>query len=92
MITDFLKAGYPVLLVRTHEPERFIEGGLLPDPEPPRAVPDPPDPELYNIAEDPLEQANLAAGHPDIVRRLLGELTAWFEEVERERATIEDKW
>jgi len=24
MITDYLKAGYPVLLVRTHEPERFI--------------------------------------------------------------------
>ena len=24
MITDYLKAGYPVLMVRTHEPERFI--------------------------------------------------------------------
>ncbi|MEM3452124.1 MAG: AAA family ATPase [Candidatus Hadarchaeum sp.] len=24
MITDYLKAGYPALLVRTHEPERFI--------------------------------------------------------------------
>jgi len=24
MITDYLKAGYPVLLVRSHEPERFI--------------------------------------------------------------------
>jgi hypothetical protein len=24
MIQDYLKAGYPVLMVRTHEPERFI--------------------------------------------------------------------
>jgi hypothetical protein len=24
MIQDYLKAGYPVLSVRTHEPERFI--------------------------------------------------------------------
>jgi len=28
MITDYLKAGYPVLLVRTHEPERFIGGAV----------------------------------------------------------------
>jgi len=24
MIQDYLKAGYPALLVRTHEPERFM--------------------------------------------------------------------
>jgi hypothetical protein len=24
MIQNYLKAGYPVLMVRTHEPERFI--------------------------------------------------------------------
>jgi hypothetical protein len=28
MITDYLKAGYPALLVRTHEPERFIGSAL----------------------------------------------------------------
>ena len=28
MIQDYLKAGYPVLLVRTHEPERFIGSGI----------------------------------------------------------------
>jgi len=28
MITDYLKAGYPALLVRTHEPERFIASGV----------------------------------------------------------------
>ena len=29
MIQDYLKAGYPVLLVRTHEPERFPSTLLL---------------------------------------------------------------
>ncbi|WP_449245310.1 hypothetical protein [Desulfobacca acetoxidans] len=28
MIQDYLKAGYPVLLVRTHDPERFIGSGI----------------------------------------------------------------
>jgi hypothetical protein len=28
MITDYLKAGYPALLVRTHEPERFIGSAI----------------------------------------------------------------
>jgi hypothetical protein len=28
MIQDYLKAGYPVLLVRTHEPERFIGSAI----------------------------------------------------------------
>jgi len=28
MISDYLKAGYPALLVRTHEPERFIGAAL----------------------------------------------------------------
>ncbi|MBI4966226.1 MAG: AAA family ATPase [Desulfomonile tiedjei] len=28
MIQDYLKAGYPALLVRTHEPERFINAAL----------------------------------------------------------------
>jgi hypothetical protein len=29
MLQDYLKAGYPILLVRIHEPERFI-GGAVP--------------------------------------------------------------
>lgn len=28
MISDYVKAGYPALLIRTHEPERFIGGGV----------------------------------------------------------------
>lgn len=75
-----------------YEPERLIESGPIKDPEPPRNVPAPPPPELYNIAEDLLETANLADRHPDVVHRLLGDLENWFEEVEQERATIGDKW
>ena len=82
----------PWLRISMYEPERLIENGLIQDPEPPRTVPEPPPPELYNIADDPLEQANLADQHPDIVHRLLRDLETWFEEVEHDRATIEDTW
>lgn len=82
----------PWLRISMYEPERLIENGLITDPEPPRSVPEPPPPELYNIAEDPLEAANLADRHPDVAHRLLRDLEAWFEEVEQERATIKDAW
>lgn len=82
----------PWLHISMYEPERLIENGLLRDPEPPRSVPEPSEPELYNIAEDPLETTNLAGRYPDIARRLLRDLESWFEEVEQERATIEDRW
>lgn len=80
----------PWLRISMYEPERLIEGGLVRDPEPPRTVPPPPPPELYNIAEDPIEAVNLAGRHPDIARRMLRDLETWFEDVERERATIHD--
>ncbi|MCG2659120.1 MAG: sulfatase-like hydrolase/transferase [Kiritimatiellae bacterium] len=82
----------PWLKISMYEPERLINGGLVKDPEPPRSVPEPPPPELYNIVNDPLEKANLMDRHPDIVHRLLRELETWFEEVERERTTIDDVW
>ncbi|MBN2307470.1 MAG: sulfatase-like hydrolase/transferase, partial [Candidatus Hydrogenedentes bacterium] len=82
----------PWLRVSMYEPEHFIENGLLDEPEPPRTLSPPGEPELYNIAEDPLEQTNLAAQYPDTARRLLCELETWFEEVEAERATIADAW
>ena len=44
--------------------------------------------ELYNLADDPGEQRDLAAQHPDRVRRMLGELEQWFEEVEADRRGI----
>jgi arylsulfatase A-like enzyme len=82
----------PWLHISMYETERLIESGVIPDPEPPRAVPPPPPAELYNIATDPLEATNLAAQHPDTAHRLLVDLETWFEEVEQERATIEDEW
>jgi len=82
----------PWLQISMYEPERLLEGGLVRDPEPPRTVPDAPPPELYHVTDDPLEKTNLAGRHPDVVHRLLRDLETWFEEVETERATIEDVW
>jgi len=82
----------PWLRISMYEPERLIESGLIMDPEPTRTIPEPPPAELYNIAEDPLEETNLANRHPGIAQKLLVELETWFEEVERERASITDEW
>ncbi|OPZ81513.1 MAG: hypothetical protein BWY76_03011 [bacterium ADurb.Bin429] len=73
-----------------YETEYFIEHGIIRDSDPPRDVPPPPQPELYNIADDPLEEHNLADEHPDIARRLLRDLETWFAEVDAERRTIDD--
>ena len=80
------------LNISMYEPERIVNGGLVREPEPPRTLPEPPPAELYNIVDDPLEEANLADRHPDVAHRLLIELETWFDEVERERATIDDVW
>ena len=53
--------------------------------EPDRIIPDPPPPELYNIASDPLEQNNLAPNDPERTRVMLAELETWFESVETDR-------
>lgn len=82
----------PWLNISMYEPERLISDGLVLDPEPPRTITEPPSVELYNIDDDPLEKTNVADQHPDIARRLLSELETWFEEVERERATIDYIW
>ncbi len=75
-----------------YEYDYFVEHGVIQEPDPPRDVPPPPPPELYNIAQDPLERTNLADQHPDVAHRLLRELETWFEDVESERATIADAW
>jgi len=80
------------LKVSMYEPEHFIENGIIREPDPPREIPPPPPAELYNIDEDPLEQHDLADAQPERVRRMLGELETWFEEVEAERGTIRDDW
>ena len=82
----------PWLHISMYEPERLLRGGLVGAPEPPRTIPEPPPPELYNIATDPFEETNLAARQPAIAQRMLRDLETWFEEVEQERASIEDVW
>jgi arylsulfatase B len=46
----------------------------------------PPAPLLFDLASDPFEQNDLAALHPERVRRMSAELERWFEDVERDRA------
>jgi len=79
------------LPVSMYMPEHFIHNGIFSPPFPDRDVPDPAPPELYNIAQDPLEQENLAGKYPERARRMLQDLETWFEEVEAERATIEEQ-
>ena len=72
------------LPVSMYGPEYFIQNGIFKNAEPLRDLPEPVAPELYNIAEDPLEGENLAAQYPEVARALLRKLENWFEEVERE--------
>ncbi|MFC1479234.1 sulfatase-like hydrolase/transferase [Planctomycetota bacterium] len=78
----------PWLKISMYEPEHFIENGLIDEPEPERTIPPPPVPELYNIAEDPLEQNNLAETCPDKASKLLIKLENWFEDIEKDRKEI----
>jgi len=65
--------------------------GLMDNPDPERIVLIPPAPELYNIANDPLEQNNLMGAHPGRALRMLRELESWFEEVDAERAIAHEE-
>ena len=69
-------------------PETF--GDICRDPEPPRAVPAPPPPLLFDLSADPWEQRDLAAELPAQSAHLLATLEDWFAEVEAERRTIAD--
>jgi arylsulfatase A-like enzyme len=53
--------------------------------EPDRLIPDAPLPELYDIANDPLEQNDLAAADPERARRMLAKLETWSESVQTDR-------
>ncbi len=75
------------LNVSMYNYEYFVNQGIFPD-YPSREVPAPPAPELYNIADDPLEVNNLASTHPEITSKMLSTLETWFEDVETDRLTI----
>jgi len=72
--------------------EPWKEFEVITGPFPPRELPPPPPPELYNIADDPLERHNLADRYPERVSRMLAELETWFEEVEADRAAAGGPW
>jgi arylsulfatase A len=76
------------LWVSMYGPEYFIQNGAFQPPYPERDVPAPPPPELYNLADDPLEQTNVAKTYPGIVESMSAALDTWFAEVEAERKTI----
>jgi arylsulfatase A len=73
-----------------YDQDYFIEHGVIQEPDPPREVPDPPPPMLFNIADDPLEDDDLAEAQPERVTKMLRELETWFEEVDAERRSIDD--
>ena len=60
-------------------PEGF--DGIYDEPFPQRDIPDPPPPLLFNIAEDPFEQHDLAAQHPQKAAAMEAELERWFIDV-----------
>ena len=64
---------------------------LMGDPDPLRVVPDPLPPQLFNIADDPFEQIDLAESESGRAARMTRALDDWFAavEIERERAQRE---
>jgi len=57
----------------------------------PGPFPDPPAPQLYNLADDPEERHDLAPAQPDRVSRLSRDLETWFASVEADRQTIAER-
>jgi hypothetical protein len=76
------------LQVSMYEPEYFEENGIILDPDPHRTLSPPAQPQLFNIAEDPLELTDRAADNPEIVRRLKEKIENWFDDVENDRSRL----
>ena len=70
-----------------YEPARYPD--IVRDPEPARAVPPPPPPQLFNLANDPLEEHDLTSQEPARVAHMLNALENWFQEVEADRRRSE---
>ncbi len=72
-----------------YEPDRVTSIARWLEPE--RVIGEPPNPMLFNIAEDPLEQRDLWEDEPARGAKMLNDLENWFDEVESERRTIPDE-
>ena len=48
--------------------------------------------ELYNLIEDPAEQDNLAADHPELVAELFRKIFAWEQTLQRSRWTLKREY
>jgi len=70
-----------------YHPDEVTE--LMSEPAPNLITSPPGEIELYHIENDPLEKINLAISEPERTGRMLGELQAWFEDVEAERQRIQ---
>lgn len=73
-----------------YEPETITN--VCRDPEPERTIPDPPAPLLFDLENDPYERRDLASANPNQLAAMQARLDQWFEEVEADRATIDDQW
>jgi hypothetical protein len=71
-----------------YNPDKYRD--ILRTPEPERSQYTIPEPQLFDLASDPLERNNIAAAHPERVVRMTNQLATWFEEVELERRSIKD--
>ena len=71
-----------------YEPETITD--IRRDPEPDRTVPEPEPALLFNLDDDPYEQHDLAAAHPERVSTMQRELENWFDDVEAERRSIHE--
>jgi len=68
------------------DPEKYTEFDK--SPFPPRELPPPVTPMLFDLDSDPCEQNDLAAKYPERAKQMLEELTTWFNEVEAERRAL----
>ncbi len=45
-------------------------------------------PQLFDLSNDPHEQTNLAADHPEVVARLVGKINDWYPVKQRQAVTV----
>jgi len=81
----------PWKTVALYSPEFFIHNGLIENTDPIEIPEKIPEPELYNISDDYLETNDLANKYPERVRKMSAELDGWFEDIEADRQSIDDK-